>query len=139
MRYDPSYRYRILAVVSLLMALLFGYRITLNDLTAEPGALFFLLIMLGVSLWTLRILVSRVELTGDAVTYIVAGRTTCEVKNRQLVDVIEGGRVIRSLTLLYHPLCADGLVNVDAIQSLNLPGVEGMDGFIEQLQSRVPT
>ena len=61
-----------------------------------------------------------------------------QVQFRQLAEVSEEGRLQRVILLLYHPLCADGLVDLDDLHSLALPALEEQTDLLEILQARTP-
>lgn len=143
----PHWRYRLLALLSAIFALLFAARLLMNEAAtggilartvADPGSLFFFVVMIGLTLWYLRTLLSHIALTPDGVALVLAGRTVHAVENRQFLDVIEAGRLLQSVTLLYHPLQADGLIDLDAVRSLDFPAVQQQEQFVSHLQNRIP-
>jgi hypothetical protein len=57
-----------------------------------------------------------------------------------MVSVSEGGRLGgRSVTVLFHPLEANGLVDLAGADSLIVPEVDDHDGLLAALEARVPT
>lgn len=141
--------YRILFIVCTLLTALFAWSLgstlahnlrmggTLAWSVAEWGALFFLVIMLALSIWTMRQMFSRVELTPAGVTLFAPLLGEHHVDFRQCMGVSEGGRIGRSLTLLYHPVGADGLLDLDSVQSLTLPNVRDQETLIEHLREKI--
>jgi hypothetical protein len=118
MIYTAHYLYRILTVLSLLLAGSFVWQLIQQwDWAA--------LLFLGVALWcTYRcfvIMSSKVELTEDRVRVSSVGATPREVFFRQLSGVYEEGRGLKSILLLYHPRAANGLYALDEELSLVLP------------------
>ena len=47
----------------------------------------------------------------------------------------EEGRLQRVILLLYHPLCADGQMDLDDLHSLALPALEEQTDLLEILQA----
>ncbi len=148
-------RYRLLFAASVLIALLLAWAFGRGLLaTIESSASFgsataldqadwftllFLLIMLAATAWFARVMSSSVELTPDGVTLRSRfGRLggTRHVAFRQITGVDESGRLGTSLTLLYHPLHSDGLVDTETIRALALPGVVDQETLLEAILQR---
>ena len=95
--------------------------------------------MFGLTVRHLRILTCRVKLAANTLTLSILGGTTQTIESRQFVEVITSGRLLRSVTVLYHPLMSDGLVALDTICNLTIPEVVEMEQLTAELQAWVPT
>jgi len=133
--YRPHSRYVLYAGVSLVMAVAFVWLLR-NQY--EGGAVFFLLVSLGAALWSVGNLLSRVEV--DAVSLVVRLPLlpARRIDIRQLAEVTENGRFVPALVVLYYPLRADGLVDLDDLRSQTLPAVEDQADLLQFLQEKTP-
>lgn len=61
-----------------------------------------------------------------------------QIAFRQLISVERAGRLLPVLTLLYHPIQANGLVDIDQIAQVTLPMVANGDELQERLEAVVP-
>ena len=140
--YKPGTRYKAYAGIGAVAAAAFGWRLAsawMDGQGVQWDAFFFLVMMLGLMAWALWQLPARVETSARSVTLtrpFVAPRT---VEYRQLFSVSESGRVGgRSISLVYHPLRDDGLLDLDDARSLILPEVENQDQLLAWLEERKP-
>lgn len=104
----------------------------------NEGLVFFL-ISIGVAIWAIWNLFSRVELRKESVSLRnpLGRRTTVEF--RQTISAIESGRFGNSISLLYHPFSSSGLIDVDDADTLYLPKVENQSELLEQFHKKIPT
>lgn len=111
-----------------------------GDLQAmlNEGLVFFL-VSFGVAIWAIWNLLSRVELREESVSIRnpIGGRTTVEF--RQAISAIESGRFGNSISLLYHPFGANGLIDTDDADTLYLPKVENQDDLLDHFRKKIPT
>jgi hypothetical protein len=133
--YQPHPRYVLIAAIAgaavLALVWLLWRRL-------ELGSVLFLLFAGGLLFFALRSLFSRVVVSDHALTLHRPLSAPANVQFRQLVEVSEEGRFQRVLLLLYHPLRADGLVDLDDLHSLALPALEEQPELLELLLGRVP-
>jgi hypothetical protein len=104
----------------------------------ELAGLLFLLFAIWLLFFAVRSLFSRVEVDEHGLTLVRPLAQPLQVQFRQLAEVSEEGRLQRVILLLYHPLCADGLVDLDDLHSLALPALEEQTDLLEILQTRTP-
>ena len=110
------------------------------------GVLLFLLIAAVALAWFISAVGTSVQLTDDALTVARPLRTliapgqpaTQSVTYRQLIGVEESGRFLATITLLYYPLGAGGLLDLDRIASLTLPIVVDQTTLRDRLEAVVP-
>ena len=101
------------------------------------GALLFLAITGVLALHYGRLALARVEVTGDRLRVVQWGAAAREVEFRQLSQVVEEGRGLRTIQLHYHPRGANGLVVTDDLRTLSLPAVQDHTGLWEALAAHV--
>jgi hypothetical protein len=65
------------------------------------------------------------------------GEKTQEVEYRQLTDVYEEGRGLKSILLVYHPRLDTGLLDLDKEENLSLPPVNQHEELLAALQEKV--
>lgn len=148
-------RYRLLFVASVLVAALLAWNlgqgllgtpavdgVSLANLALDQGDwgnLLFLLLTLAIATFYARAMSSTVELTPAGVTlrtrFGPIGRAR-HVDFRQITGASESGRLGSNLTLIYHPLRADGLVDGDDVRGLTLPGVVDQDALLDAIVRR---
>jgi hypothetical protein len=104
----------------------------------ELGSVLFLAFAAGLLFFTVRSLFSRVEVDEHELKLFRPLSPPLVVQFRQLAEVSEEGRLQRVILLLYHPLRADGLVELDDLRSLALPALEEQSELFELLQARTP-
>jgi hypothetical protein len=135
MVYTGHHIYKFFTALCLLLALSFAWQ--LYNLW-DWGALLFL----GVGLWTafrcLKFMSSKVEVLDDRVRLSTVGEKTQEVEFRQLSDVYEEGRGLKSILLLFHPRLDTGLLDLDKEQTLTLPPVNKHEELLAALEEKVP-
>ena len=143
--YPTSPRYKILVGAGFTLSLLLGWE-TVRAFTGGGdgdvpwGTLFFLVITLGITTWYGREMLSIVRLSPDALEVTRRPGTTRIVEFRQMVSVSDAGRLGgRSITVVFYPLEADGLVDLDGADSLIVPEVDDHDGLLDALEARVPS
>ncbi len=133
-QYPIHPRHKLLALLCLLLAALFGWNVS-RDFTWE--ATFFLTILLAISAWSFALSFSRVVLTAEQITLYTPLRGEHRVELRQLISVSENGRFNRVLTLIYHPRLTNHLLDLDDVRSLILPTVDGQDELLATLEGSV--
>lgn len=144
--YKPHPRYQWMAVGSLVLSLLLAWTLMAPIVRSgqwmaanlDVGALFFMAAAIGIAIWQGRMALSRVKLTSKNVSLFTPLARTRHVDFRQLSSVTENGRG-RVITLLYHPVGANQLVDVDDLKGLPLPEVVDQDSLLEILEEHVPT
>jgi hypothetical protein len=104
----------------------------------ELATVLFLLFAVGLLLFAVRSLLSRVEVDEHGLMIFRPLAAPQQVQFRQLLEVSEEGRFQRVIVLLYHPLQPQGLVALDDLRSLALPAVEAQTELLELLQARTP-
>lgn len=133
--YASHFRYRLLVLLCLLLAVGFGWNLT-RGLALDT--LFFLLLSLALIGWLVYVILSRVEVNADELTLLAPLRAPRRVSFRQLISVSENGRFNPVITLLYHPRRADGLLDLDEARSLILPAVSDQQELLEMLEASLP-
>jgi hypothetical protein len=134
-QYAPAPTYRFIFILCLGLALLFAWELWR---VVTIGALLFLLISLALALWAGRALTARVQLTANGLCRHSLLQTPHCVEFRQLVGVSEEGRFNLVLVLTYHPMLDNGLLDLDAIQTLMLPAVRQQETLLAQLRAKLP-
>jgi hypothetical protein len=82
---------------------------------------------------------SRTVVELDAQDLVVrAPLHTRRVDYRQLDGASEAGRIVRGIVVTYHPLRADGLLDLDDLHSVTLPAVERQYELLDQLEAKRP-
>ena len=104
---------------------------------SNDGRIFFV-ISLGIVIWAIWTLFSRVELRKESITVRnpLGKRTTVEF--RQVVNAIESGRMGNSISLLYHPIGEDGLIDLEDADTLFLPKVQNQSELLQHFRERIP-
>jgi hypothetical protein len=100
--------------------------------------LLFCLIGFGLALWSLNAVGKRVVVSTKGICVVQHYRLTRCVDYRQLVNVAEEGRINPVITLVYHPAQDDGLLDLDAAASMELPAVRSQAELLSLLQARTP-
>lgn len=134
-RYMPHPFYKLLALISILLAAGTGWELA-QDLTA--GALLFFCISLSIAVWSILAMFSRVELPPAGVCLATLLHGSRCVDYRQFVSVTENGRLSPVITLVYHPQQESGLLDLDHVDTLQLPAVTGQAELLAHLQERTP-
>ncbi|MCC6165812.1 MAG: hypothetical protein IT329_01165 [Caldilineaceae bacterium] len=133
--YAAHPRYKALAGVCAAMAALFGWQLRQG---IDVGALLFLGAALALMLWYVRSWGSRVTLEPRRLRLQRPLDADTVVEFRQLAGVSEEGRFGQSILLHYHPLAADGRVELEEIRSLALPALQGQAALLEILTQQTP-
>ncbi len=142
--YATSPRYKILVGVGALLSLLLGWELWRAGSLQTGGDyawgyLFFFVVTLAVTAWYAWEMSSIVTLSPTALSVTMRPGRTQSVEFRQMVSVSESGRLGgRSITIVFHPLQANGLVDLDGADSLIVPEVDDHDGLLAALEARVP-
>jgi hypothetical protein len=140
--YKPGVRYKAYAGIGAVATVAFGWKLVtawLGGQGVQWDALFFLVLMVGLMAWALWQIPARVETAPRSITLTRPFISPRTVEYRQLFSVTENGRVGgRSISLVYHPLRDDGLLDLDDARSLILPEVENQEALLELLESRKP-
>jgi hypothetical protein len=132
----PSHpRYRLQAGLGVLVVVLFGWELSRQF---SPEGAFFLLIGLGLALINLRWVFTRVELNDTSLT-LHEPLATRWVDYRQIVDVLEGERRSRALSLIYYPAGQNGLLDLDQPRTLFLPMMAGQAELATRLRQEMPS
>lgn len=100
--------------------------------------LFFVLIMVGATLWFARAIGNHVVLDERSITLQAPLRRPQRIEFRQLRSVTESGRLLVVPTLLYHPQQATGLVDLETLKSLTLPTLSHQDQLLSTLSAVMP-
>ncbi|MEX1021476.1 MAG: hypothetical protein WDZ49_17575 [Litorilinea sp.] len=138
-RYPVQQWYGISALLCLGLGLVFGWQLV-GQLRAgaEAGTVLFLGICLGCAVWQWRAARTRVMLDRDRMIVAPPWRAAHEIEFRQLLTVVQEGRVNPTLLVMYHPRGANGLVDPDAVQSVTLPGVQDQTALLDRLEGHIP-
>ena len=135
MTYTAHPRYRIFALVSLLLAGLFAW--DLFD-GFEPAIGLFAVVCFGLFLWYARAMLTRVVLVADRVILRIPLSRPCAVEFRQLMTVSEEGRMAREILIMYHPTREQGLVDLDDVRSIGIPSMVDQNSLLAALTEQVP-
>ena len=82
---------------------------------------------------------SRVELTEAGVSLTMPLSSVRRVDFRQISSVSESGRGGHVITVLYHPVDVNQLIDIDDLDGLTLPEVVDQDSLLDCLESSIPT
>jgi hypothetical protein len=134
--YPSHIRYKFIALFCVLFMAGFGWQLTRNF---SLDVLFFLVLSLGLLIWSLYAMFSYLEATAKSLTLFTPLRASRQIEFRQLISVSENGRFNPVLTLLYYPRQADGLLDLDDVHSLILPAVAEQQTLLELLEASAPT
>ncbi|MDE0631671.1 MAG: hypothetical protein OXH73_09230 [Caldilineaceae bacterium] len=133
--YLPRTTYRLFALGGAAVALLF-LREILNGFSLP--SLFFLLGAIAFALIHVRWALMRLELTADGVTVRAPVQATTQIQFRQMITCEEAGRFMPGVSLVYWPVSAEGIVEMDVPRTLFLPAVARQDELLAALQERIP-
>lgn len=133
--YRAHPRYRLLALAAALLALLLAWDLRRG---VEPGGLLFFGVALGLAAWYGREVGSRVTLETRRLRLQRPLAADAVVEFRQLAGVSEEGRFGQSILLHYHPLAADGRIELEEIRSLALPALQEQAILLEILTKQAP-
>lgn len=99
---------------------------------------FFVGVSLLFALFNLYWMLTRLELTPNGLTVHRPWLDPLHIDYRQIVTFSEEGRFNRSLSLVYYPLNANGLVDMDSPQSLFLPSLQRQEEVVDILMQKIP-
>jgi hypothetical protein len=133
--YRPHPRYILMAGIGAISVVVL---LVLLPRRPDLVGVLFTLFGAGLLFFALRGLGSRVEVADHAITLLRPLSPPERIEYRQLAEVSEEGRLHRVIVLLYYPLRADGLVELDDLRSLALPALEDQYALLELLESKVP-
>ena len=133
--YLPRTTYRLFAAGGAAVALLFLWEI-LNGFSLP--SLFFLLGAIAFALIHVRWALMRMELTADGVTVRAPMQATMQIQFRQMITCEEAGRFMPGVSLVYWPVSAEGIVEMDVPRTQFLPAVARQDELLAALQERIP-
>ena len=138
--YAVHVRYWVGAALSLLLVGLFGWELgrAARHGTVEIGTLLFSALSVGLLLRNAWFAFSRVEVDAEQVTLHRPLLPARRVIYRQLADVYEEGRRGKAILLTYHPRRADGLYDLDDLETLALPAVTDHDALYAMLAAQTP-
>ncbi len=131
----PRTTYRLFALGGAAVALLF-LREILNGFSLP--SLFFLLGAIAFALIHVRWALMRMELTADSVTVRAPMQATTQIQFRQMITCEEAGRFMPGVSLVYWPVSAEGIVEMDVPRTLFLPALARQDELLAALQERIP-
>ncbi len=132
--YRPQRSYTLMAYAGALVALLFAWEVGRNF--AWP-TLFFFVIALAFAAANLRWATTQVELTPTGLTCHRRFAAPLHIDFRQIVTVTQAGRMTTGITLIYYPLAANGLIDLDDPRSLFLPAMERQDELLAIVQQKI--
>ena len=135
-QYQPHFVYIAMIAVGLLFS---GLLIREFWQGATLGALPFLVISLGLAVWSALAFATRVEVTSSSLTVHTPLRAARTVEFRQLIMVAESGRLLQVISLLYYPRQVDGLLTLDTVASIHLPALREQAELLAKLQASIPT
>lgn len=135
-QYQPQYIYVAIAAIGLIFTGLLAREFWRG---ATLGAFPFLVLSLGLAVWSALSFATRVYATATSLTVHAPLRTPNTVEFRQLIMVAQSGRLIPVISLLYYPRQADGLLTLDTVTSLHLPALREQNELLAQLQASIPT
>lgn len=133
--FAPSGFYAVVMVLGIAVTALFGW-----ELWRSPGLgeLLFMGVGAGLTLWSLRAQTSQIAMMPDSLCLTRPWQEERCVAFRQLVSVVEAGRINPVLLLAYHPVQANGLLDLDSVETLELPAVRGQATLLARLQASTP-
>ena len=134
--YRPTPRYLVFAVISTLMAGLFGWDLARG---VEVGTAVFWAISIGLVVWNTRAALTRVALLPDRITVTAPLSRPRQIEFRQLISVTEEGRMGSALLVAYHPHAGNGLLDLDELETAALPMLQGQDALFAALSERTPS
>jgi len=132
-RIHPIYRW--LALGCLVLTGLLGWSLR-QGLRGDD--LFFFLTIAAITVWFGHTLCSQIRLNERSIVLQTPLRGVQEVEFRQLVSVMETGRFMKSLSLLYYARQPDGLLDLDRVHHLLLPAVVDQENLLTTIQARIP-
>ena len=132
--HQPVSRYYLFTGLSLAAAALFGWSLYRAN---DPIDLLFLgAAVVGVA-WYGSQAITRVAVANNTLV-VRAPLRTRRIEFRQLIEAVEAGRALKRIVVAYHPLRADGLVDLDETRTYTLPAVNFQDELLQLLQQHTP-
>jgi uncharacterized membrane protein YfcA len=135
MTYRAHSRYVLIAGVAAICVALLGWVLLQGY---DLATLLFFIFAALLLLLALRSGASRVEADAVGLTLFRPLAQPQRIHYRQVAQATEEGRVQRVIVILYYPLGADGLVELDAMRSLALPALEDQIELLHVLQTKTP-
>ena len=132
--HQPISRYYLFTGLSLAAAALFAWALLRAN---DPIDLLFLVASLVGVVWYGSESITRVSVTDNALI-VRAPLRTRRIEFRQLIEAVEAGRALKRIVVAYHPLRADGLVDLDKTRTHTLPAVNYQDELVALLQQHTP-
>ena len=133
--YPPHPRYLLYLVVALGACIYLGW---LFLRAPEWTYLFFIALCVASAAWAAWNLGTAVATDASSIVVRTPLGRARRVDYRQFAEVAPGGRFLPTLVVLYYPLRADGLLDLDELRSLHLPATEARDELLADLQKRTP-
>ena len=133
--YRPHPRYVLMAGIAAVCLALLGWQLLGR---ADLGLLLFFGVALGLLFFALRGIGSRVEVDALGLTLFRPLSPPLRILYRQIVQVTEEGRLQRVLVVLYYPLAADALLDLDGVRSQALPALDDQAELLDLLQTKTP-
>ncbi len=134
-QFRPHPLYRWLTLGCLLLTGLLGWNLRKG---LQGDELFFFTIMVAITAWFGHTLFSQIRVNERAIVLQTALRGVREVEFRQVVSVMETGRFMKSVSLLYYARQPDGLLDLDQVNHLLLPAVVDQETLLTTLSARIP-
>ncbi len=132
--YSGHFLYRWLTALCLVLAGVFLWQLVASW---DWGELLFLVIAAWSAVRCIILMSSKIEIMPDRLRVRVPMRPAREIAFRQLSEVYEEGRGLRSILLLYYPRTSDGIITTDEAVSMALPAVNGHDELLAALRAQV--
>lgn len=133
--YRPHPRYVLMTGIAVICLALLGWQLLGR---ADLGLLLFFGVALGLLFFALRGIGSRVEVDALGLTLFRPLSPPLRILYRQIVQVTEEGRFQRVLVILYYPLAADALIDLDGVRSQALPALDDQAELLDLLQTKTP-
>jgi hypothetical protein len=138
MTYRANAFYLLLAGIAAACVALLGWWLLRSS---DLGTVLFFCLGLGLLLLALRNAGSRVEADALGLTVFRPLAAPLRIQYRQIAQVTEESRLQRSMkaiVVLYYPLGADGLVDLEDLRSQALPALENQTELLHVLQTKTP-
>jgi hypothetical protein len=125
----------ILALIGMAVSLLFAW--TLLE-SLDWMAILFLVAAIAFALVNLQRMFMRVELTPSGITLHDPFAAPRHVEFRQMVTVSEAGRIRPGVSVVYYPVRANGLVDMEEPYTLFIPALNRQDELLAILRREIP-
>ena len=145
--YKPHPRYRWMALGSVLLFLLFAWNLMAPVIRSgqwatvnlDVGTLFFMAAAIGIAVWQGRMALCRVDTDVTGRLLVRSLGTGSDMSSSASCPASpKAGAADAVITLLYHPIGVNQLVDVDDLKGLALPEVVDQDSLLDSLEERVP-